>query len=110
MFGFIPSAVLRERAVQLVDVFARDIAAPGKARRKAALESAANDALQVLFLGVADFCRVERLGVIGRARLARTLQDELRRRGFPAEMVSRVTSAVTINALAAPARNDKIGS
>ena len=110
MFGFLSSSTLREKTIHLVDVFARDIAAPSKVRGKGALETAADGAMQTLFRGVADFCREQRLGVIGRARLARTLQDELRRSGFPGEMVSKVTSAVSVNVLAAPGRKNKAGS
>ncbi|MBI5107586.1 MAG: hypothetical protein HZA62_02460 [Rhodocyclales bacterium] len=110
MLGIVSSAVLREKAVQLVAGFSRDIAAPAKASRKTASpESVADGALQSLFRSVAEFCSEQRLSVIGRARLARTLQDELQRQGFPGDMVSKVTGAVTINALAAPERKNRAG-
>jgi DUF1680 family protein len=98
MLGFVSSSELRDQAVRLVSAFAQE-AVPAKGRSKVSTEALANRALQSLFDGVAEYCRARKLGVIGRARLAKALQAELQSRQFSDDTVAKVTSAVAINSL-----------
>lgn len=105
MLGIVPGSALRAKAVELVTAFARDCpAAPGEAR--SALETKVDRALAQLCASTGAYAREQRLGVIGRARLAKALQEELRRTSYSPELVKHVTSAVTVNALVAPGRNE----
>jgi hypothetical protein len=108
MFGIISSAALREQAAVLVGRFSAATAPSKRAgRSRAASGSAIEAALKALYEEAADYSRERKLSVIGRARLARALQEELRRCGFPADLVSKVTGAVAVNALVKPDSLDK---
>ncbi|OIR07175.1 hypothetical protein GALL_107640 [mine drainage metagenome] len=106
MFGFISSAALRVQALELADAFDRDCQPPQRAAAKAASEKTAVRALEKLCAATAAYARERKLGLLGRARLARALQSELRRRGYPQDLVGKLTSAVTVNALVSPGRKD----
>lgn len=69
----------------------------GKRRALSAPEVAR--ALAALYKGAADFSRAGRLGILGRARLAKALQDELLARGYPDDMVLKITHAVAAKSL-----------
>lgn len=60
--------------------------------------------METLHKRIALYAKEKRLSFIGRARLAKALQNEMNLLGYPADLVSRVISAVTVNALVAPNR------
>lgn len=82
----------------LADAFSAKIPPPG-AKQKAQSKQKIDAALESLYRDAAAFRREHRLGVLGRARLAKAFQDELLARGYPAELVMKITSAITATAL-----------
>jgi len=105
MFGILSNRLLRKEVGELVEAFARACPPPAKVRGKPINEREVGNSLEQLFRHVADFARNRRLGILGRARLAKALQDEMRRHEYPDELVSRVVNAVTVNVLVAPGRD-----
>lgn len=105
MFGFLSSKLLRSEVEVLVEAFARVCPPPSKIRNKRIKEQEVSSSLDELFRHVAAYSRDRRLGILGRARLAKALQDEMRRREYPDDLVSRVVNAVTVNVLVAPGRD-----
>lgn len=103
MFGFISSKTLRSEVGVIVATFA-EVCPPPKIGNKPVPERTVGESLEALYGQVAAFAQDKRLGILGRARLAKTLQDEMRRREYPDELVSRLVNAVTMNALVAPDR------
>ncbi len=55
--------------------------------------------LNKLYAEAGQFVAEKKLGIIRRAAFARTVQQALFAQGYPAEMVTQVTSALTMNAL-----------
>ena len=106
MFGYLSSSALRAKALELIDGFAQDCQPSGRPASRQVPEQVAGRALDRLCAATAAYCLDKRLGVFGRARLARALQDEMKRRGYAPDLVGKLTSAVTANALAAPGRSD----
>ena len=104
MFGIISSKVLRDEAGRVVDEFTRACPPPGKTRPQPISDLEMSRSLDELFRHVATIARTRRLGVLGRARFAKALQDEFRRLEYPNELVSRVVNAVTVNSLVSPGR------
>jgi hypothetical protein len=101
MFGWFSSSPLRSEAQRLAERFADEFPPPGRSGAQRVNEKSVSRSLDRLYAEAADVSRKLRLGVIGRARLAKALQEELHSRGYPAELVGRVTNAVTVNALVA---------
>ncbi|OGA20065.1 MAG: hypothetical protein A3G25_14145 [Betaproteobacteria bacterium RIFCSPLOWO2_12_FULL_63_13] len=89
---------VRQGASALADAFSEKFPPPG-ARRKAQSRLKIDSALDSLYRDAAAFRREHRLGVLGRARFAKAFQDELLARGYPAELVMKITSAITATAL-----------
>lgn len=105
MFGFASSKSLQIEASSALEAFAQVCPPPAKmAKQKPVPESKVAASLQALNRRVAEYAVCNRLSFIGRARLAKALQNEMKRLGYPADLVSRVVSAVTVNALVAPGR------
>jgi len=104
MFGFISGKSLRSEVGVMVGEFARICPPPARLGVKRVSDGKIEESLGVLYSRVAAFARVSNLGVIGRARLAKALQDEMRRNQYPAELVGRLVNAVTANALVGPVR------
>lgn len=105
MFGFASSQSLQIEASSALEAFAQACPPPAKmAKQKPVPENKVAASLQALNLRIAEFAINNRLSFIGRARLAKTLQSEMNRLGYPADLVSRVVSAVTVSALVAPGR------
>lgn len=90
---------LRERAASLVQSFSDHCPLPG-ARRKPLSNREIERALEALYREAAVFSREQRLGIVNRARFAKAFQDELLGRGYPADLVMKITSAVSAKALA----------
>jgi len=105
MFGILSSSALRTQAGDLVAAFVAACPVAKLGGGGAALEKRVAQALDELCAATAAYARAQRLGILGRARLAKALQEELRRRDYPADVVSRVTGAVTVNALVTPGRD-----
>lgn len=105
MFGFATQKSLQIEANAALEAFAQVCPPPAKvARLKPVPESKVAESLQTLNRRIADYAKNQRLSFIGRARLAKALQNEMNQAGYPADLVSRVVSAVTVNALVAPVR------
>jgi hypothetical protein len=105
MFGFISQLSLQIEARDSLGEFARVCPPPVKlAKHKPVPESKVAASLETLHKRIALYAQNQRLSFIGRARLAKTLQNEMNLLGYPADLVSRVVSAVTVNALVAPGR------
>lgn len=58
-------------------------------------------ALNQIFTRAKSFRQENRLGVLKRARLAKTFQDELMGLGYPPEVINKVTTALVATALTA---------
>lgn len=105
MFGFASSKSLQIEASSALEAFALVCPPPAKvARHKPVPENKVAASLQALNQRIAGYAKNTRLSFIGRARLAKALQSEMNQLGYPADLVSRVVSAVTVNSLVAPGR------
>ena len=106
MFGFGFQSPLHAEAKEAMEEFARVCPPPSKITkaRKPIPENKIAASLESLNKRIASYVQKKRLGVIGRARLAKALQNEMGRLGYPDELSSRVVSAITVNALVAPRR------
>ena len=82
----------------MADSFSEKLPPPG-AKRKAQSKQKIDAALDSLYRDAAAYRREHRLGILGRARLAKAFQDELLARGYPVELVTKITSAITATAL-----------
>lgn len=105
MFGFTSSKSLQIEASVALEAFALVCPPPTKVvKHKPVPENKISASLQALNQRIAAYAKSQRLSFIGRARLAKALQSEMNRLGYPADLVSRVVSAVTVNSLVAPGR------
>jgi hypothetical protein len=98
-FALLSGRPLRERAASLVQSFS-DNCPPPDARRKSQSRPKIEKALEALYRDAAAFSREQRLGIVGRARFAKAIQDGLLGRSYPADLVMKITSAVSAKALA----------
>ena len=73
---------------------------PPDARHKSLSRPKIEKALETLYREAAAFSREQRLGIVGRARFAKAIQDGLLGRGYPVDLVMKITSAVSAKALA----------
>jgi len=92
-------SLYKDEAVRLVGGFASVCPPPERVGSKAPTDKMVAKALDHLSQQALDFSEEHRLGVINRARLAKAFQDEMLRTGYPADLVSRITSSLTFNAL-----------
>lgn len=105
MFGIASTLSLQIEAREALEAFARVCPPPDKVTSyKAVPQSKVAASLEMLNQRIALYSQQNRLSFIGRARLAKALQNEMNLLGYPADLVSRVVSAVTVNALVAPGR------
>lgn len=58
--------------------------------------------LDEMYSRIAAFIIEKRLGLVGRARLAKAIQDEMYAAGYPDDMVTKIVNAVAANALVQP--------
>ena len=98
-FALLSGKPLRERAVALVKTFSGNCPPPG-AKHKALSKPKIEKALEALYREAAAFSREQRLGIVGRARFAKAIQDELLVLGYPVDLVMKITGAVSAKALA----------
>lgn len=102
MFGLVSSKSMRAEMGAMIEKFARACPPPAKIGDRSIPEKKVSESLDALYVQVAAYAREKRLGILGRARLAKALQDEMRHQQYPDGLVSRVVNAVTANALVAP--------
>ncbi|TRZ69605.1 MAG: hypothetical protein D4S02_01765 [Rhodocyclaceae bacterium] len=88
----------------MVDAFAQVCPPPARMGKQPIPQKKVGESLDVLYQQVTKYVMDKRLGFLGRARLAKALQDEMWRHEYPNELVSRVVNAVTMNALVPPDR------
>ncbi len=92
---------MREQAVIFVAMFMADVASRNR-KAKGKIEMPSVDAsLNRLYGEVAAYIRQHKLGAVRRAAFAFAIQEALREQHLPAEVVSKVTSALVMNALIA---------
>ena len=99
MFGLIsPRLSLHNEARETLEAFAKVCPPVDKAaaKHKPVPEKKVAESLELLNKRIADYAQ--------KNRLAKALQNEMNQMGYPADLVSRVVSAVTVNALVAPGR------
>ena len=106
MFGILSSKYLHREVGIMVDAFAKASPPPASvaAGSRPIPPKMINESLDALFAQISTFARENRLGILGRARLAKALQEQLRLHRYPDEVVSRLVNAVTANALVATDR------
>ncbi|MEN9357963.1 MAG: hypothetical protein RL695_2134 [Pseudomonadota bacterium] len=96
---FFITPALREQAALLVAQFMVDAASRNK-KAKGKIDAPAIDgSLNQLYAGVTGYVREQKLGALRRAAFALAIQDALREQKLPPEVVSKVTSALVMNAL-----------
>ena len=99
-FSFTSGKVVDAFARQLAQDFFNACSKPGVAQGKdKTFEKKADQVLIAIYARAKAFRQEKRLGVINRARFAKSFQDELVRLGFAADLVSRVTTALVAAAL-----------
>lgn len=96
---FLFSEMLEDKVQTLVKDFAVNCPPPSQAANRKMSEKSVQQALSQLYAQAKDVTAEHRMGVIRRALFAKAFQDELRQLGYPAELVSKITGALTINAL-----------
>jgi hypothetical protein len=98
-FALLSGKPLRDRAASLVQSFSA-VCPPAEAKHKMPSRRKIETALEALYREAAAFSREQRLGIVGRARFAKSIQDELLARGYAVDLVMKITSAVSAKALA----------
>lgn len=96
---FLFSKVLEGEVQSLVKDFAVNCPPPSQAGNRKVSEKLVQQALSQLYAQAKAVTTRYRMGVIRRALFAKVFQDELRQLGYPSELVSKITGALTINAL-----------
>lgn len=89
---------IKETAAQIVGKFIQQCPPQSKVFGRKGSETVIGGALEAIYREASDFAKKRRLGVIGKARFAKAFQDELQRAGYTAELVSKVTTALTVKA------------
>ena len=96
---------MRERADLIVQSFS-DTCPLADTKRRAPSRRKIEDALGALYRDAAAFSREQHLGILNRARFAKAVQDGLLSRGYPADLVVKITSALSAKALASSKSED----
>jgi hypothetical protein len=97
-FALLSGKPLRAQAALLVQFFASNCPPPD-GKHKSLSRPKIEKALEALYSEAGAFSREQRLGIVGRARFAKAIQDGLLGRGYPADLVMKITSAVSAKAL-----------
>ena len=99
-FGFTSGKVVNAFARQLAQDFfkvcARPMATSGKDK---VFEKKADQVLLSIYARAKVFRLENRLGIINRARFAKSFQDEMLKLGYAPELAKRVTTALVTSAL-----------
>ncbi|MBI3523368.1 MAG: hypothetical protein HY066_02380 [Betaproteobacteria bacterium] len=88
----------KARATEAVAAFVKTCPPPNRVAT-AISKGSAEKALASLYEGVSRLAHEHRFGIIRRACIAKFVQEEMLAEGYPVEMVSVVTHAITTNAL-----------
>ncbi len=96
---FFVTKSLREQAVVLVAQFMADVLACTKKNKNRIDAQAIDGSLNQLYAAVATYIQEHKFGAVRRAAFAFAIQDALREQKFSPEAVSKVTSALVMNAL-----------
>mgnify|MGYP001571714130 CR=1 FL=1 len=88
----------KAQAAEAVADFVKTCPPPDRATQAISMGNA-EKALASLYEGIKQVARENRFGIIRRASVAKFVQEEMLARGYPVEMVSIVTHAITTNAL-----------
>lgn len=99
-FKFVSNKTVDAFARELVADFARQCPLGQKPVMKGgAFEKKVDAVLSDLYRRAKTFRTENRLGVFKRARLAKAFQDELMNAGYPADVISKMTTALVASAL-----------
>lgn len=90
---------MHAEAAELIAGFAVACPPPKLIGKRRIGEKAVAQAMQMLYENTAQLVTRKRLGIFGRARLAKAMQAILREQGYAEELTSRVVGAVTLNSL-----------
>lgn len=90
---------LRDQAAFLAQTFSESCPPPNTKRKPLSTQKI-DAALDAIYRQAAAFSREQRLGIFGRARFAKAFQDELLSRGYPTDLVMKITGALSATALA----------
>ncbi len=101
MFAFLSKQYLQPEAAELIAGFAISCPPPKQIGKRRISEKVVAKSLHELYQKTAELVKRKRLGIIGRARLAKAMQTILREQGYAEELTSRVVGAVTLNSLVA---------
>ena len=99
MFAFLSKNYLQSEAMELIAGFASTCPPPKQIGKRRIAEKVVAQSMQDLYEKTSELVKRKRLGVLGRARLAKAMQTVLREQGYAEELTSRVVGAVTINSL-----------
>ncbi len=99
-FGFTHGKVVDAYARQLAQDFFTSCSRPGQgAGKDKAFDKKADQVLLGLYARAKAFRQEQRLGIINRARFAKSFQDELATLGYAPDLVKHVTTALVTTAL-----------
>lgn len=100
LFGFTPGKAVDVYARQLAQDFfkacSRPMATSGKDK---VFEKKADQVLLSLYARAKAFRMEKRLGIVNRARMAKSFQDEMLKLGYAPDLAKRVTTALVTSAL-----------
>lgn len=88
-------------ASELAAEFSRLCPPTDKQSGRPVSDKAIERALSQIYSRAKSFRKENRLGIFKRARLAKVFQEELTKRGYSADLVGRVTTALVATALSA---------
>ena len=101
MFSFLSKNYLLPEAAELIAGFAASCPPPKLIGQQRVTEKMVAQAMQALYGKTAELVKRKRLGILGRARLAKAIQTILREQGYAEELTAQVVGAVTVNSLVA---------
>jgi gamma-glutamylcysteine synthetase len=97
-YRFLYTSAIRACAQDMARDFANACPLPTTIKQKIP-ESRVDASIVSLIETARSFVVKERLGVIRRAALGKAFQEEIQALGYPDEIATKITSALTINAL-----------
>ncbi len=101
MFAFLSKNYLQPEAAELIAGFSTTCPPPRLIGKRRIAEKVVAQAMRELYEKTAELASRKRLGVLGRARLAKAMQTILREQGYAEELTAQVVGAVTVNSLVA---------
>lgn len=98
LLNYFGSKRLKDKAALLISDFAL-ACPPAKVGAPVVSEAKVNRALEDLYRDAAAYVESERLGLLRRAQFAKVCQDELARRGYRGDLITKITTALATTAL-----------